>query len=430
MTVTVAYLINQYPKVSHSFIRREILGLENHGVTVKRFALRDCQSELVDPLDLAELEKTHILLKENKFSFALACLKTILARPKAFLAALKLTLKVGWKSERGLLRNLVYLAEACVLLQRLLPTEVQHVHAHFGTNSTTVAMLCAALGGPAYSFTVHGPEEFDKVEAIALPEKIRRAKFVVAISSFGKSQLYRWSSQEDWAKIHVIRCGVDQQFLSSAHLPIPESPQLICVGRLSEQKGHLLLLAAARLLAQEGQVFKLLLVGDGELRSQVETLIDAYGLRSHIEITGWASSETIKKYLLSSRAFVLPSFAEGLPVVIMEALALGRPVISTYIAGIPELVESGVCGWLVPSGDVQALADAMRKALSATAADLETMGKIGRKRVAKGHNSMTETEKLSRLFAINSVELKGNSDELKDKFESNRVDITPVSPNP
>jgi glycosyltransferase involved in cell wall biosynthesis len=397
MTVTVAYLINQYPKVSHSFVRREILGVEACGLTVQRFTIRDCGSELVDKLDCSELEKTHVLLKEGVLAFAFALLKVAATRPGQFLSALKLTFKIGKRSERGLLLNLVYLAEACVLLQRLLPADASHVHAHFGTNSATVAMLCHALGGPPYSFTVHGPEEFDKVEAIALPEKIRRAKFVAAVSSFGKSQLYRWSALEDWSKIHVIRCGIDQEFQSSL-VPIPEAPQVVCVGRLSEQKGHLLLLEAARILASENLSFKIVMVGDGELRSQIETIVDNYHLRSHVEITGWASSNDVKNYILASRGMVLPSFAEGLPVVLMESLALRRPVITTYVAGIPELVESGVCGWLVPAGGVQELADAMRQILLADPKDLEQMGEAGMKRVAQNHNANTEARKLAQLF--------------------------------
>lgn len=407
MTVTIAYLINQYPKVSHSFVRREIFALEASGLTVERFAIRDCGSELVDDLDRAELQKTCVLLKQGVATFAIALAKTAITRPSQLWSALKLTLKIGRRSERGLLLNLVYLVEACVLLQKLQATTATHVHAHFGTNSTTVAMLCHALGGPTYSFTVHGPEEFDKVEAIALPEKIRRAKFVVAISSFGRSQLYRWSDLQDWSKIHVVHCGIDQAFQAPL-MAVPDVPQLVCVGRLSAQKGHLLLLEAARILSQENLSFKILMVGDGELRPEIEALIERYHLRSHIEITGWASSAEVKSHILSSRALVLPSFAEGLPVVIMESLALGRPVITTHIAGIPELVESGVCGWLVPAGDVESLAEAMRKALLMSPFDLEEMGRTGMARVAQAHDVALEAQKLAQLFIDDSSQLLSN----------------------
>lgn len=396
--MTIAYLVNQYPKVSHSFIRREILGLEACGITVARFAIRCSESELVDEADKLELTKTRSVLGIGKVRLLISLLRVFITKPIHFIKALWLTLKIGWGSDRGWLLHLAYLAEACVVLIWCLDDKISHVHAHFGTNSTAVAMLCHQLGGPPYSFTVHGPEEFDKAKGIALTEKIKRSAFVVAISSFGKSQLYRWCSLEDWSKIHVIHCGVDDIFFQENITTVPDLPQLVCVGRLSEQKGHLLLIEAAGNLAAEGWEFKLVLVGDGPLRSQIESRITQLGLLNHIRITGWASNTEVKQEILSSRALVLPSFAEGLPVVIMEALALSRPVLSTYVAGIPELVEPGVCGWLIPPGSVEALTDAMRKILQLPVADLVQMGKAGVERVAQHHDAAIEAGKLAALF--------------------------------
>jgi colanic acid/amylovoran biosynthesis glycosyltransferase len=190
------------------------------------------------------------------------------------------------------------------------------------------------------------------------------------------------------------RCSI----LAAPHVPIPATPRLACIGRLSEQKGHLLLLEAASKLAVQGLEFKLVFVGDGPLRAEIEQQIAQLNLQNYIEITGWASGDRVQKEILASRAMVLPSFAEGLPVVIMEALALNRPVISTYVAGIPELVEPGVCGWLVPPGSVEALAVAMRAALEAPLEKLEEMGKIGAQRVAQQHNVDIEAKKLVALF--------------------------------
>jgi glycosyltransferase involved in cell wall biosynthesis len=394
----IAYLVNQYPKVSHSFIRREILGLESQGIEVVRFSIRSCAAELVDDADKIELGRTRQILDVGIFGLLWAVFKTVLTRPAPFWQALRLALKVGWGSERGTILHLAYLAEACVLRDWLAEQDIDHIHAHFGTNSTTVAMLCRVLGGISYSFTVHGPEEFDKVQAIALSEKIDRAAFVVAISSFGKSQLYRWCPYTQWSKIHVVRCGVDHDFLNSPSIPLPETPQLVCVGRLSEQKGHALLIEAAARLAAEGRSFKLVLVGDGPLRSAIETEIARFNLQNHIEITGWASNDEVRKSILASRALVLPSFAEGLPVVIMEALALGRPVIGTYVAGIPELVEPGVCGWLVPAGSVTDLTAAMRTVLALPIDRLTQMGTAGTQRIADRHDVLKETEQLAKLF--------------------------------
>ncbi len=394
----IAYLVNQYPKVSHSFVRREVAAVESCGMKVARFSIRSCESELVDEADKLEQELTKVILGIGVKGLVLALLRVALTKPARFLEALRLTFKVGWHSDRGIILHLAYLAEACVLLNWFAEQGIAHVHAHFGTNSTTVAMLCRVLGGPTYSFTVHGPEEFDKATILSLEEKIKRSTFVAAVSSFGKSQLFRWCDRTLWSKIHVIHCGVDAAFLAHPHVPIPAAPRLVCIGRLNEQKGHLLLLEAANLLAVAGLDFKLVFVGDGPLRSDIEKQIAQYGLQKHIEITGWASSDQVREQLLASRAMVLPSFAEGLPVVIMESLALNRPVISTYVAGIPELVEPGVCGWLVPPGSAEILAVAMRAALEAPLEKLEEMGKAGAERVTRQHNVDLEAKKLVALF--------------------------------
>lgn len=394
----IAYLVNQYPKVSHSFIRREIAGVEANDIKVVRFAIRSCASELVDDADKIELEKTRFVLEVGAVGLLFSLFRVFITKPVRFWKALSLALKIGWRSDRGILLHLAYLAEACVLLGWCREEDITHIHAHFGINPTAVAMLCKVLGGPPYSFTVHGPEEFDKATILALDEKIQYAAFVVAISSFGRSQLYRWCDRENWSKIYIVHCGVDEIFFQEDLTPIPNRPQLVCVGRLSEQKGHLLLIEAAGELAKEGLSFKLVLVGDGSLRSQIEARIVQLGLQNHIEITGWASNSEVKQQILKSRALVLPSFGEGLPVVIMEALALGRPVISTYVAGIPELVQPGICGWLVPPGSLEDLTAAIRTVLQLPVAELQQMGKVGAMRVAERHNASVEAKKLAMLF--------------------------------
>jgi glycosyltransferase involved in cell wall biosynthesis len=402
MAPTVAYLVNQYPKVSHSFIRREILGVEACGIPVLRYSIRACDSELVDAGDKAELTKTRVILQGGLrgagISLLAGLLRTLATRPLPLLRTVGAAIRLGLRSDRGLVLHAAYLAEACLLYHWFRNAQVQHVHVHFGTNSTTVALLCRLLGGPPYSFTVHGPEEFDKPGAISLEEKINHAAFVVAVSSFGRSQLYRWCHYRHWQKVQIVHCGVDAEFLQQPYTPVPEVPHLVCVGRLSEQKGHLLLLEAATQLALEGVQFKLIFVGDGPLRRNIEATIAQYNLHNHIVITGWASSTEVRQHLVNSRALVLPSFAEGLPVVIMEALALARPVISTYVAGIPELVEPGVCGWLVPAGSVSHLAGAMRAVLQASTEELSHMGKAGVERVIQHHNALTEASKLAELF--------------------------------
>jgi glycosyltransferase involved in cell wall biosynthesis len=396
--VKIAYLINQYPQASQSFIRREIAALEKLGVTVERFTVRRWDQKLVDPGDIAEQQLTRVVLDAGAPGLLIALLRALFTRPAAFFRAARLTMRCARRADRGLLLHLIYLAEACVLVKWFAESAIEHVHAHFGTNSTTVAMLCRALRGPAYSFTCHGPEEFDKPEFLKLGEKIERAAFVVAVSEFGRSQLYRWCGHAHWSKIQVVHCGVDAGFLHEPYTPIGASKKLVCVGRLAEQKGQLLLVQAAALLAKEGEDFELVLVGDGAMRGEIEKLIDTHKLQGKVRIAGWMSNDQVRQQLLESRAMVLPSFAEGLPVVCMEALALQRPVISTFVAGIPELVEPGVCGWLVPAGAIEPLADAMRAALRADDEKLRLMGEVGAQRVAAQHDAAIEAAKLSDLF--------------------------------
>lgn len=395
----VAYLTNQYPKVSHTFIRREIAAIEERGFEVERFSIRPTPDQLVDPLDVAEQARTHVLLDQGLPTLLLRALGVALFRPVRFLRALVLAWRLGRRSERGLPNNLAYLMVACTVFREVRRRGCSHIHVHFGTNPTAVAMLARVLGGPPYSFTVHGPEEFDKPWSISLPDKIERSAFVAAISSFGRSQLYRQCGHEHWSKIVVARCGVDQGYLENDPAPIPDSNQFVCVGRLCEQKGQLLLIEAAARLRDLGEEFRLVLVGDGEMRAEVEGAIRQAGLDAHVVITGWASGDEVHAHLRESRALVLPSFAEGLPVVIMEALALGRPVLTTYIAGIPELVEPGACGWLVPAGSVDALVSAMVEALHTPLDELSRMGREGRARVLARHDTSTAVEPLAAGFS-------------------------------
>lgn len=393
----IAYLINQYPAVSHSFIRREIQALEKEGLEIVRFSIRSA-TELVDQADQLESTKTRVILGVGIAGLLLALLRVVLTQPLRFTQALWLTVKMGWRKDRGVIVHFAYLAEACVLLGWVKQAKVDHIHSHFAFNPTAVALLCHVLGGTPYSFTVHGPESIDRAIILSLEEKIKQASFVVAISSYCQSQLYRWCDRAYWSKIHIVHCGLDRSFFDSPLTPVPDTNQLVCVGRLNEQKGHLVLLEAAHHLALEGIKFKLVLVGDGSLRSPVENLIHQFELDDYITITGWADNAAVQQYLLNSRGMILASFAEGLPVVIMEALALGRPVVSTYIAGIPELITPGLSGWLVPSGSVTDLTAAMGELLQTPTPQLSEMGQQGAKQVALQHNIAIEARKLACLF--------------------------------
>jgi len=394
----IAYFINQYPKVSHSFIRREINALEQQGIEVERYALRTDAAELVDEEDKAELEKTRYLLKQPFWLFIQVCFQQLIKSPLRFFNATMHMIKIGWKSDRGLPRHFIYFLEACLLAKWLSESGASHMHVHFGTNSTAVVMLAHMMGGPKYSFTVHGPEEFDKPEFISLAEKIKHAAFVVAISSFGKSQLFRWIPHKLWHKVKVVHCGLEKSFYDIDIPPARENRKLVCVGRLCEQKGQQLLVEAAVRLAGEGEDFQLVLAGDGPMRADIEALIKKHDIGSKINITGWVSSDRVRQELLDSTALVLPSFAEGLPVVIMEAMALSRPVLTTYIAGIPELVINRENGWLVPAGSLDALVFSMRELLNSNDEIIKLMGEKARERVIQRHDIDIEAAKLAVLF--------------------------------
>lgn len=394
----IAYLINQYPKTSHTFIRREIRALEALGMEVDRIALRGWGERPIEAEDVIEQRRTRYVLEDGVWGLVVSAAATALKSPLRFASAMRLAIRGARQSERGLAYHLAYLAEACRVADWLRERETSHLHAHFGTNATTVAMLAHALGGPPYSFTVHGPEEFDKARSLGLGEKVRHADFVVAISSFGRSQLCRWSSPSDWNRIVVVHCGLERSYFETVRETPPSAPRLVCVGRLCEQKGQLLLVEAAGQLAARGIDFELVLAGDGEMRPDIEAAIAAHGLHDRVRITGWIDGERVRREILASRALVLPSFAEGLPVVLMEAMALRRPVISTYVAGIPELVVDGENGWLVPAGSVDELVVAMSQALRRPTEALEVMGESAFRRVVGRHLIDAEAMRLFSLF--------------------------------
>jgi colanic acid/amylovoran biosynthesis glycosyltransferase len=397
--VRIAYLVNQYPSVSHTFIRREIEGLEQLGAQVARYSLRPIPLEtLPDATDRSERERTTALLDHGAKALIPSIARVAARYPREFARAQALTYTMGKKADRGLLRNYAYLAEACALREALEAAPVDHVHAHFGTNSAAVAMLTRALGGPSYSFTAHGPEEFDKPDLLALRVKIEHAAFVVGVSSFGRSQLFRYCDGRHWNKVHVVRCGVDERYLERAPNPLPERPRFVSVGRLCEQKGQLLLVQAVAQLVRKGRKLELILVGDGPMRKDVEEVIAKEGLERFVRITGWASGEAVQDEIEKARYFVLPSFAEGLPVVLMEALGRGRPVISTYVAGIPELVLDNECGFLVPAGSVEHVASAMERALDTSSEQLQKMGLLGYQRVCEMHDARSNAKVLLELF--------------------------------
>ena len=394
----VAYLTALYPKTSHSFVRREIAALERLGLTVLRFSTRRVSEPLVDPDDIAERERTQALLDAGVSGLAFATLALALRRPGRWLRALGEALHLSRGSEAGAARHLAYFCEACVLVRSLEHQRAEHLHAHFATNAATIALLARLLGGPPYSFTAHGTDALDHAPLRALGDKVRHSKFTIAVSHHARAHLMRFSRTEDWPRIHVVRCGLEQAYLRLPGASLPREPRLVCVARFDEEKGHLLLLEALARLCAEGVPFELELVGDGPLRPAIEAAIARHGLERRVKLCGWLGGAQVRERLLASRFLVLPSLAEGLPVVLMEALAAGRPAIASQVGAIAELVVSGENGWLVPPASVEALASALRLALASPLEQLERMGAAGRERVLVQHDAEKEARKLAQLL--------------------------------
>jgi glycosyltransferase involved in cell wall biosynthesis len=395
----IAYLTSAYARASDSFIRAEVLQLRAAGHTVHTFSIQKPGSEeLVSDEIRAEHTRTDYILSHGIPKLFIAAILELTRSPKVALSALLLSFKCRWKGLKGTLWPAAYWMEACYLARQLRLKNVQHLHNHIGHGSAVVAMTASHMSGVPYSLTIHGPSEFFKPEELALHEKIRRSQFTAVISDYGRRELSRWVYREDYSKIHIVRCGVK---LNKTQLTPPVSDRrLVCVGRLSEVKGHHVLIdAVARL--KDLPKFEVQIIGDGPLRAELQSQIKSLGVGERVQLLGWLPEARVYDAIAASRAMVLSSFAEGLPVVIMEALAMGRPVVATAIAGIPELVQPGVCGWLVPPGSVDDLAASMREALSADQSRLSAMGQSGRELVSRLHDQTREIQKLERLISAN-----------------------------
>lgn len=394
----VAYLVNQYPSVSHSFIRREIQALERRGIPILRFSLRGWDAPLADDGDVTERKKTRYTLKEGWPPLLGSVLKTIVVRPRRFFTALRTAFAMSTDAPRPWPVHLVYLAQACRLAGWLEAAGARHLHAHFSTNPAEIACLVSILTGIPYSFTSHGPADADQGERLHLDKKVAHAKFVATISSNTKSLVLRRLPLEHWDRVHIVHCGLTGRSFGDPPAPDRAAPVFLCIGRLVPQKAQLLLVNAFAELQKTHPDARLVLAGDGDMRARLQARITELNLDDAVRITGWISADEVRAELQAATALVQPSFMEGLPVVIMEAMALQRVVISTYIAGIPELVRPGETGWLVPAGATGELTEAMASCLACDTETLARMGRAAQDRVRMRHSIDTEAEKLARLI--------------------------------
>jgi glycosyltransferase involved in cell wall biosynthesis len=400
----IAYLTNEYGRASDTFIRGEVDQLRALGYTVHTFSPRRPGADEVVGEEVRRAQQTTEYLLDPELFYRnvarmfAAALGFSIRSPGRMLSTLRLALQTCTPGLRARIWQVAYLLEASLLARRMEIEGVQLLHNHMGTASAYVAMFASELTGIPYSLTIHGSHIFFEPKRWALGDKISRSAFTACISSFGKSQCMIFTPYERWDRLHVVRCGLDERFLDSPEAPLPEQNRLITVGRLTEEKGHPLLLEAIATLRARGYDLSLTIVGDGPMRGDLEAMIQRLGLGGCVTITGWRTSDEVRRELLASRGFVLPSYAEGIPVVLMEALMLRRPVVCTKVGGIPELVEHGKSGWLVSPGTPGALTEGIQKLLDASTKTLTRMGRQGAERVKELHNGSQEARKLAELF--------------------------------
>lgn len=393
----LAYLLNTYPITSTTFIRREIAAHEAAGHPVLRYAIRPWDTALVDPEDIAEAGRTFYLLRNPARLFA-AALREAVTNPRGLIRALGATARLMRAAPgRGALQ-LVYLVEAIRLKQETVRQQVDHLHTHFSTNSASVALLAHLLGGPRFSMTVHGPDELFEMSANALALKADQATFVAAISDYCRWAIDSHTGGAHAGKLHVVRCGLDLEAFDAGG-GVPEDGDLVCVGRLTRAKSQGLLIEALARVVPRHPGLRLVLIGDGDDRAAIEARVAELELGDHVVLAGWASGAEVRAALLRARALVLPSLAEGLPIVIMESFALGRPVLTTDAFGMPELVDAS-CGWLARPGDVDSLVDCLDDLMTRTPEALVAMGRIGRARVEAMHDQTASARRLRELMGI------------------------------
>ena len=408
--VRLAYLVGRYPKVSHTFIQREIAALRALGVEITTFSIwRTPEHELLSHSDRREYERTRALLPP-RLRESLRAQHRAAMRPWGYWTLVGHALALGPAGLRRLLLAGSWIVEAVALWDSLRSTGVRHIHAHFGGTAPTVAMLAAELGNSAepdaavpwtWSFSVHGSDEFADVVRERLRAKIEAASFVVAISDFTRSQLMSLVDESHWSKLHVVHCGVDPAVFAPAEgsrMPRDDSTlNVLTVGRLSHHKGYGVLLESLARLARDGIEIRATVVGEGPRRTQLEALADRLEVQDRITFAGAVGQDELPSYYAAADVFCLPSFVEGVPVVLMEAMASGTPVVTTAVMGIPELVVDGEHGLLVRPGRPDLFTAAIKR-LAADPELRERMGRAARARVSDEFNLKRETARLRDLF--------------------------------
>ena len=403
----VAYLVSQYPAYSHTFILREVLQLRQFGVEIVTASINmpDRPFDKLTDIERQEAEQTFYIKQQGMVKAVVALMKTLVLNPVGLLRGVQHAIKLGGGNIKRGLYHFFYLIEALLLGQWMQSQNVKHLHVHFATPAASVGLLVKTVFAYSFSFTVHGPDEFYDATGYNLPEKIVAADFVFCISHYARSQVMKLSPVQAWSKFDICRLGVDpQRFTPAVKNKANETCQLLCVGRLTPAKGQAILLASVAQLKQQGITVHLTLVGMGPDEQSLKNHAESLDIVSQVTFTGAVDQDNILTYYNAADMFVLPSFAEGLPVVLMEAMAMEIPCITTMITGVPELIENGQNGLLVPASDSEALTQAI-KLLAENQALRQQLGKAGRLKVLADYelhkNTLYLYEKLAeRLDAL------------------------------
>lgn len=424
----IGYLTGEYPRATDTFIQREVAALRELGVEVQTFAVRrPAKKENVGPEQESEQRRASYLLPVSLIELAKAHAALKLRSFPRWWRVLRLALQTRGPGLKATLYQLFYFAEAGVLAERLRQQNIEHLHNHFANSSCTVAMLAAELSGVGFSFTMHGPAIFFEPQRWRIDEKASRAKFVACISHFCRSQGMIFVPQPAWQRLHIVHCGVQPELIEPRQ-HAGQGRRLLFVGRVAAVKGLAVLIDALALLRERAIDVELSVVGDGPEREGLEAKAAALGLADRVRFLGYQNQAAVRQQLAETDVFVLPSFAEGVPVVLMEALAAGVPVVATRIAGVGELVEEGVSGELVPPGDVASLAGAVERLVND--ADLRSRyGDAGRAKVVRDYNVAREAARLKGLFeaAVAGKKCEGRVRPLlPDESEADQRPIIPA----
>ncbi|MEM6450714.1 MAG: glycosyltransferase family 4 protein [Cyanobacteria bacterium P01_D01_bin.105] len=424
----IAYLTGEYPRVTDTFIQREVAALRQYGkadgTTVETFSVRYPKAaDALSEQQKEERDRTSYLLPPRPLEALKAHIALLSQAPHQYIEAISLAWKTRQLGVRGTVYQLIYFIEAGILARRLHAKGITHLHNHFGDSSCTVAMLTSALGNIDYSFTLHGPGIFFEPRRWHLTEKISRAKFVSCISYFCRSQAMIFAPWTSWSNLHIVHCGVEPALFAQAENSQNTHTQnthtqsihtqstgqrLLYVGRLAAAKGLPMLLQSLTTLKLERPNIQLTVVGDGEDRSALEEQAQQLNLEGNVTFVGYQSPNAVREYLQASDVFVMSSFAEGVPVVLMEAMMAGLPVVATQIAGVSELVEDGVNGFLVPPSNAEALTGR----IAALLADEELrsqFGAQGRLKVSQEFNIRHEAKKLYGLITSEMASASADS---------------------